>query len=248
MRGFDQPSVHRRIRLQALLIAMVFAPWVEAGASEASISTALSQEPVQRIDQGSMRQPPADAISGGTQVIVVRHAEQLAPGSENPDLAPEGWRRAEALRDTLAGFGLDAIYTADLCRSVQTVVPLARARSLPILVRRFVSEEVELLEGCTDTSPDDLEVLDESFADWTGLADFVVRRHRAERVLVVGHTTTIPILLQRLMGTETRRPKIALEVFDDLFIVTIPTVGSPAMIHAKYGSPATGWSTPTVSP
>jgi len=182
-------------------------------------------------------------------VIVVRHAEQLAQGTKNPSLSAAGWERGEALREVLSASDVEAVYSADLCRSVQTALPLARATGIPVRVHRFVSMEVDLLDGCIDVPEGTIEFLEEPISSWPDLADLVVERHRGSTALIVGHTTTIPMLLQRLLAIESPGPTIALEVYDDLFVVRIPEGdGVPTLIRAKYGSPATGWSAAVGSP
>lgn len=76
-------------------------------------------------------------------LTLVRHAQSLdnvvhvlgtvAPG---PDLSPQGFVQAQALRDTLAtnGIAYDAIYASTLIRTQQTATPYADYRGMTITV------------------------------------------------------------------------------------------------------------------
>lgn len=130
--------------------------------------------------------PGADAQSesqsdGNQQATVMyftRHAEKDESGGDNPPLLPAGERRAENLAEQLAGEGIDAIYSTNYLRTQDTARPLAEALSLPITdyaADRNTRQQVE---------------------EWR-------QRHAGQTILVVGHSNTIPDLLNELVGNAT---------------------------------------------
>ncbi|MCU4655021.1 histidine phosphatase family protein [Roseibacterium sp. SDUM158016] len=69
------------------------------------------------------------SLSPGTTLIVLRHAER-----DDEALSRQGHNRAQALVAALEGVPVDAIYTRDIPRNLETAAPLARARGLPVSV------------------------------------------------------------------------------------------------------------------
>lgn len=104
-------------------------------------------------------------------VFVMRHLH-TPEGERDPDLTEEGRMYAERLADMLGGEEIDAIYVSNFRRTQQTAAPLA-ARL-----------------GVTPTVYDP--------ADTPAL----VARVRAELggVLVVGHSNTVPDIVEQLGG------------------------------------------------
>ncbi|WP_298844143.1 histidine phosphatase family protein [uncultured Roseobacter sp.] len=74
----------------------------------------------------TMRDVPASAR---TTVILVRHADRAG------DILNEtGRRRAAALPALLAEYPLDAIYSPDIGRNLETAEPLSQATGLPVTI------------------------------------------------------------------------------------------------------------------
>lgn len=120
-------------------------------------------------------------------IYLVRHAEKTTEPGPDPDLSPAGQRRAEMLARVLADAEIRTIYVTKWKRTQETAATLARASQL---------------------KP---EIVD----DMKTLADRL--QHPIGNVLVVGHSNTLPALLQDLgVGTS-----IALgeNSYDDLFIL-----------------------------
>ena len=112
------------------------------------------------------------AASGPPPVCVMRHLN-TPQGERDPDLLPEGRRAAEALAARLGRTGLRAIYVSDFRRTRETAAPLAaRLRLTPIVY-----------------DP----------ADTPGL----IARVRAgpQPALIVGHSNTVPDIIEALGGT-----------------------------------------------
>jgi 2,3-bisphosphoglycerate-dependent phosphoglycerate mutase len=168
-----------------------------------------------------MQQPPPGLTRLGTlDVILVRHAEPVPPGTpgweERDDDRPlnaEGEQAAAELADELDPYGLTAIYSSPYPRARQTVEPLAARRELPI------QELADLRERLLDpAAPRDdwREVLERSWAD----PDFalpggesgreaqrralavldLLRVHHPDggRLLVASHGNLIALILQAM--------------------------------------------------
>jgi broad specificity phosphatase PhoE len=105
-----------------------------------------------------------------TTVVVIRHAEKQLDGSADPPLSPAGEARAALLAklfgDAHSPGHIDAIYVSPTLRSRRTVEPLAASLGLTPLV----------------AAQDDARAL----------AHRVLREHAGQRVLIVGHSDTVP--------------------------------------------------------
>jgi phosphohistidine phosphatase SixA len=140
-------------------------------------------------------------------VYVIRHAEKqvvegaapMAAGglAEDPPLSAAGQLRAMGLAEDLPVRELDAIYVTKTKRSYDT------------------ASAVIALTG--------IEPVYYPPRDVDGLVERVRKRH-GERVLVVGHSNTIPALLQ---GLGVQEPiEIPEDQYGDLWIVTVAATGT----------------------
>lgn len=135
-------------------------------------------------------------------VYVIRHAEKQGAGmamdkAEDPPLSPAGQLRAMGLVEDLPVRELDAIYVTKTKRSYDT------------------ASAVIALTG--------IEPIYYPPQDTDGLVARLRKRH-GERVLVVGHSNTIPPLLQALGVQEPI--EIADDQYGDLWIVTVNAGGT----------------------
>ncbi len=130
------------------------------------------------------------ATAGSTAALetiyLVRHAEKASPWQEQVEdfrpISTQGQLRARTLADRLAEEGIDAIYTSTTTRTIQTAMPLAVALELE------VQADADTLEQRSMRS----------------FFHRLRRKHRNDSaVLVVGHSNTIPDLLQTL-GAQRR--------------------------------------------
>lgn len=131
----------------------------------------------------------AQLASGQTAVYVVRHLNTPA-GERDPDLLPEGRRAAEALAAWFPRGELPrAIYISDFKRTRQTAAPLAARLHLTPIVY----------------DPADTPAL--------------IARVRAEAgvVLIVGHSNTVPDIIEQLGGA--RPAPLVHEDFGDIWRV-----------------------------
>jgi len=138
-------------------------------------------------------------------VFLVRHAERADSSKDSP-LSTTGTARAERLAAILADAGITAIYTTEYQRTKETAAPLGRAVHVaPVVV---------------------------SAAD----SDALLRKVRAsgphDRVLVVGHSNTVPDLI-RALGVATP-VVIGEEDYDNLFIVIPQPGGAPRLVRLRF--------------
>lgn len=73
--------------------------------------------------------PQSVPYSARTTVILVRHADRAGD-----ILSTQGLARAANLPQALAGYELDAIYSPDIARNLQTAEPLSKALDLHVTI------------------------------------------------------------------------------------------------------------------
>lgn len=121
--------------------------------------------------------PSTPDAEAAVTFVVVRHAEKVDDGSDDPTLTPAGQARAQALADSLAGSDVVAVYATDYLRARDTAMPTAHAHGVPV------------------TTYDARQPAD-------GFAAMLLRTHDAGTVLVVGHSNTAPGIASALCGCE----------------------------------------------
>jgi 2,3-bisphosphoglycerate-dependent phosphoglycerate mutase len=131
----------------------------------------------------------AQAQAQASIIFLVRHCEKALESTNNPNLAEEGHKRAQHLAEILKNAGIEAVYSTNTKRTMQTGEPLAKAMNLNIQV---------------------YEPKDSTFAQ--------TLRQAGKKILVVGHSNTVPELLNQLMGTETYQPN---DLYGDLWVVNL---------------------------
>jgi len=133
-------------------------------------------------------------------VVVVRHAEKAAGGSD-PELTQEGAERAAALARTLGHAGVTHVFASEFKRTQLTVAPLAAATGLEVQVvsAREPDAQREAIEALPGGSV----------------------------VVVAGHSNTVPGLVAALGGEieeleqhERYGPMLGDDQYDRLFVVT----------------------------
>jgi broad specificity phosphatase PhoE len=70
------------------------------------------------------------AASAEPFVVIVRHAEKAASAGNDPDLAPAGRARADALARILKDSGVTAIFTSEFKRTQETAAPSAKSNGV----------------------------------------------------------------------------------------------------------------------
>ncbi|MBC7892991.1 MAG: histidine phosphatase family protein [Sphingobacteriaceae bacterium] len=135
-----------------------------------------------------------------TTLFLVRHAEKADQTDTSP-LTERGKARAEKLAEMLRDATVQAVYSTNYVRTRETGRPLAEKRGLTV---------------------QPYEAKDEGFAKT------IVEKHGGQRVLVVGHSNTIPKLVNALAGTNLSN--LNDDEYDALFVVTVPKRGTPQVV------------------
>ena len=151
------------------------------------------------------------ATANSTVIIVIRHAEKVVQdGGMDPPLSEAGEARAALLArmfgDATKPGHIDAIYVTPTLRNRMTAAPLA-ARL-----------------GVTPTvTPSD---------DPTALANRVLREHPGGRILVVGHSDTVPVIAAALSGASV--PPIGADEYGTMYIIIVPRIGQANLLRVSY--------------
>ena len=143
-----------------------------------------------------------------TIVVVTRHADKVADGSDDPPLSPAGIERATRLAALLGGggpgFGIDAIFVTQYRRTTATAQPLAAATKVPVI----------------KLQDDDL----------AGLEARINHEFRGKRVLVVAHSDSVPAIVQRL-GSAREVPEIGSTEYGTVYVIAIPRWNHPTVLR-----------------
>ena len=129
-----------------------------------------------------------------TTIYLIRHAEKDRSDKENrnPELTDQGKKRAERWAEVLGLSKMDAVYSTNYQRTLQTAAPTATRNGL----------EIQIYE------PNNLNI------------DSLATLHQGEHILIVGHSNTTPMLVNRALGEE-RFEWIEDTVNGNLFVLTI---------------------------
>jgi broad specificity phosphatase PhoE len=156
---------------------------------------------------------PLNAQKSGITIVLVRHAEKAAAPANDPPLTDAGKARAESLSVALADFAPEAIIVTPFARTRGTAEPLATRFGLtPVL-----APQVGTIPQRADS-----------------LAAMVRGNYDGKRVVIIGHSNTIPGIIGALGG-----PKLA-DLCDQehatMFTLTIPAGGGqPRLVRSRYG-------------
>lgn len=129
-------------------------------------------------------------------IVLLRHAEKDAsPTADkiNPALSADGKLRAARLVKIVNKYKPDAIYSSDFIRTRETVAPLALRRNLNVQIY--------------------------DHRNLKALADLIMSG-KIKRLLIVGHNTTTPALVNMLIGQEKYKA-LAESEYNKIFIVKI---------------------------
>jgi len=152
---------------------------------------------------------PGGGASGEPIVFVVRHAERSDNDPRDPDLSSAGQARAGLLASLLREAGLTTIYATPWKRTQQTAAPLAEALGLP----------VRIYDASDSTA---VAVL---------IRDILAGR---ERILMVGHSNTVPSTVTRLGGVGGG--PIDENEYDRLYVLTPGATGAARTVLLRFGA------------
>jgi broad specificity phosphatase PhoE len=137
-----------------------------------------------------------------TTFILVRHAEKSTEGGSDPELKPEGVKRAESFAALFTKASVDAIYSTNYKRTRNTVTPLANAKGLT--VNTYSSMKAADLEG-------------------------LLSKHAGGTVVIAGHSNTIPEIANALVG-EKKFEQFTDDDYGNILVFTVTTVGRDAKV------------------
>jgi broad specificity phosphatase PhoE len=147
-------------------------------------------------------------------VIIVRHAEKAVTPGPDPALSEAGTERARALAAAIADAEVGSVITTQFKRTSETAAPVVAARGLePLTVQasRDVPAHIKAVAEAVRTQP-------------AGTA-----------VLVVGHSNTVPAIINALGGPTMT--ELCESDYDNLFILQFTAESSPRLIRARFGAP-----------
>ena len=156
---------------------------------------------------GTLAVANAAAAQGApAMVILVRHAEKATVGGSDPSISETGQARAKALAAAIADAHVTAIITTTFKRTFETAEPFATAHGITI----------EKLAVNGDVAA-------------------AVRKHAGEVVLVVGHSNTVPAIVNALGGPKL--PDICDASYATMFTLVPAKDGKTAhVVKSKYGA------------
>ncbi len=147
-----------------------------------------------------------------TTVILVRHAERAGePSERDPELSEAGKARAQTLAHVLGEINVTTIYATPFLRTQHTAQPLA-----------------DLLGIEVTTAPGSRSHVQE-------LAETLKNDHQGEVVVVVGHSNTIPPIVNALGAGPFEN--LTEQEYDDLFVVILTADGRATTLRLRYGTP-----------
>jgi broad specificity phosphatase PhoE len=135
-------------------------------------------------------------------VFIVRHGEKFSEDDER--LTDAGKARATRLASMLRDSGIAEVYSTDTERTIGTAKPLAD----------LLGQKVKI------------------YPNPPALVETLRRENSADVVLVVGHSNSVPALLEALGCTE--KVSIAGDEYDNLFVVVPQKDAKPLLLRLRY--------------
>lgn len=143
--------------------------------------------------------------TGNTVFFLVRHTEKRV--GDNPELTKEGIERAKRCALIFENCSLEAIFSTHTKRTRATVAPIAEMKNLDI-INYSVENQENLIISILEHGPE-------------------------KNYLIVGHSNTIPSLLNLFGGNEVYE-NIDESIYDDLFVVKMKKPGDAEIFALKY--------------
>ena len=146
----------------------------------------------------------AVAANAAPTIFVVRHAEKAGNSGKDPDLSPEGQKRANALADILKDSEITSVFVTEFKRTQETAAPTAKAAHV----------------SPTVVPANDIGELVGKLRELNGNA------------LVVGHGNTIPDLLKALgVATPVSIPE---DDYNEIFVVLTGSTPQLLRLHYPF--------------
>jgi len=135
-----------------------------------------------------------------TTIYLIRHAEK-ADDTSDTDLSEKGNLRAQRWAAYFKPMRIQTFYTTNYKRSVSTIIPASVAAVEPVPGTTYNMKIIRY-------DPGTLSLLD------------VASKHNGEKVLIVGHSNTIPNTINKYLGKEVYKD-IPEDEYGNLYIITI---------------------------
>lgn len=176
-----------------------------AAALKAATVTSISDTEI-KLSNGEIFNIPYSDDDSYSTIVLTRHAERISKENDSK-LTKEGETRAQNLKNILLPMTPDRIYTSSYTRCVLTTLPLARAMAKPN-VHYDVSDSKALLNT-------------------------ILNEHKTSKAVIIGHSNTIPEMLNLLSGSDKY------QTFDDneyskLFLVQTKGLGDSKIMELTY--------------
>jgi 2,3-bisphosphoglycerate-dependent phosphoglycerate mutase len=146
-----------------------------------------------------------------TTFILVRHAEKASDGSKDPPLTATGEQRAKALAKLLSGTPIDAVFSSNYKRTRETARPLANMNK----------QEIQLYEPHQEKP----------------LLEDLKKKYAGKTILMVGHSNTIPGVVNMLIGEE-KLQELQDSEYDKVFVVSQHPDAKPHLLRLVLDLPA----------
>ncbi len=138
------------------------------------------------------------ASASTTTIIVMRDAEKATLPAEDPSLSMAGEGRAQELAHVLgqapSEYRIQGIFVSEFRRTQETVRPLANRLGVPVIVVPA--------------------------ADTALVAERARDEYRGGHVLIVGHSNTVPAIVEKLSGQKI--PAMAESEYGIVYLVALP--------------------------
>jgi phosphohistidine phosphatase SixA len=144
---------------------------------------------------------------GITTFILVRHAEKV-DDSRNPDLSTEGYERAESLAAMFSETDVNAVYSTNLTRTLETVREIAESNDIEIQAY-------------------DVQTPEETAKSW-------IDRHRGGVVFISGHSNTTPTFANALLGKQYFDGPFEESDYSNLLIISVTDSDETRLLHLRY--------------
>ncbi|MFC2096799.1 phosphoglycerate mutase family protein [Bacteroidota bacterium] len=138
-----------------------------------------------------------------TTIFLVRHAEKENDGSRDPELNKKGEERADKLCEMLIKSEITAIYSTNYKRTKNTAAPLAKKTDIEIQIYK----------------PNDKSVIKD-----------IIDKNKGSNILIVGHSNTIPKLVNQLINKE-KYVDLTDDEYNKLFVVSLTENGSKCFVQ-----------------
>lgn len=155
----------------------------------------------------------SDLGAQASTVILVRHAEKAGP-SGDVDLSALGQARAGDLAAALAAFPIQAIFTSQYKRTLQTAAPVAaRSHLTPV--------QVPVQGG-------------DARAQAVATATAIRGLPAGSAALVVGHSNTVGLIVEALGGPQL--DDLCDGEYATMLVLDLSTPSAPRLLRVSYGA------------